>query len=621
MPQISLNAMTGVPNYQTMRVKGHVKKQALHLLADCGSTHNFLDLHDARRLRCNMSKTCLLQVSVANGQVMSSIYECKNFKWSIQGQEFETDVMILPLGGCEIVLGIQWLATLGTIQFDFKNLERKMGGSLSQMGVEISSMALCVCPVTLMQISHDHTIPLLPHTPPINIRPYKHPPNQKDAIELMVKDILEAGAIRNSQNYRMLNKYTMKDKFPILVIEELLDELHGAKVFSKLELRSGYHQIRMNNDDIHKTTFMTHEGHYEFLHTLFAKESKCTFAASQVKYLGHIINAKGVSTDPAKIQAMESWPTPQTVKQLRGFLGHDPNTRLPDFQKTFVVETDASRVGIGAVLQQEGHPIAYLSKTLEPKHQARSTYEKELTTPFQTKWLPKLLGFDYEISYNKGTENIVADALSRLNSDSELNAMVLSTVTSDLLSKIKTGYGQDTSPQKIIQQLREGTSANNKYQWERNILKRKGKLVVGSDEQLRATIVQHYHADATDLAAHPGLLQPLPIPERIWSDISMDFIVGLPRSQGKTVIFVVVDRLSKYAHFVALSHPYTASFVAQAFLDSVYKLHGLPDSIVSDRDSVFMSHFWQSLFKILKVELKMSTAYHPQTDGQTEAVS
>ncbi|GKA68223.1 retrotransposable element Tf2 [Tanacetum coccineum] len=244
-----------------------------------------------------------------------------------------------------------------------------------------------------------------------------------------------------------------------------------------------------------------------------------------------------------------------------------------------------------------------------------------LTTPFQTKWLPKLLGFDYEISYNKGTENIVADALSRLNSDSELNAMVLSTVTSDLLSKIKTGYGQDTSPQKIIQQLREGTSANNKYQWERNILKRKGKLVVGSDEQLRATIVQHYHADATDLAAHPGLLQPLPIPERIWSDISMDFIVGLPRSQGKTVIFVVVDRLSKYAHFVALSHPYTASSVAQAFLDSVYKLHGLPDSIVSDRDSVFMSHFWQSLFKILKVELKMSTAYHPQTDGQTEAVN
>ncbi|GJW26685.1 retrotransposon-related protein, partial [Tanacetum coccineum] len=333
--------------------------------------------------------------------------------------------------------------------------------------------------------------------------------------------------------------------------------------------------------------------------------------------------------------------------------------------------TDASGVGIGVVLQQEGHPIAYLSKTLAPKHQALSTYEKEflavlmalekwrgylldrhfkiktdhfslkyllnqrLTTHFQTKWLPKLLGFDYEISYNKGTKNIVVDILSRLNSGSKLNAMVLSAITSDLLQNIKSSYGQD--------------------------IFLKGKLVVGSDEQLKATIVQYYHADAVgghsginvtdhkvrslfywkglhktvkkcvmecdvcqrnkaDLAGYPGLLQPLPIPERIWSDISMDFIVGLPKSQGKTIIFMVVDRLSKYAHFVAPSHPYTAS-VAQAFLDSVYKLHGLPDSIISDRDSVFMSYFWQSLFKILKVELKMSTAYHPQTDGQTKVVN
>ncbi|GJU82321.1 retrotransposable element Tf2 [Tanacetum coccineum] len=101
----------------------------------------------------------------------------------------------------------------------------------------------------------------------------------------------------------------------------------------------------------------------------------------------------------------------------------------------------------------------------------------------------------------------------------------------------------------------------------------------------------------------------------------MDFIMGLPKSQGKSVIFVVVDRLSKYSHFMAMSHPYATSSVAQALLDSVYKLHGLPNSIVSDRDSVFLSHFWQSLFKILMVESKMSTAYHPQTDGQTEVVN
>ncbi|GJX94927.1 ty3-gypsy retrotransposon protein, partial [Tanacetum coccineum] len=329
------------------------------------------------------------------------------------------------------------------------------------------------------QRSHDHQISLMTNTPPISVRPYKHPPNQKDAIELMVKELLELGVIRASQ--KQLNKCTMKDKFLIPVIEELIDELNGSAVFSKLDLRSGYHQIRMCEADICKTAFTTHEGHYEFLvmpfgltnasstfqslmnkmfkpfprkfvlvffddilihsrnkeehckhlalvlqvmhdNALFAKKSKCSFAVSQVEYLGHIISAQGVSTYLAKIKAMQKWPTPTTIKQLRGFLGL----------------------------------TAYISKTLAAKHQSLSTYEKEflavvpalekwkgylldrhakirtdhfnlkyllnqkLTTPFQIKWLPKLLGYDYEILYKKGNENVVADALSRVNQSGEL---------------------------------------------------------------------------------------------------------------------------------------------------------------------------------------------------------
>lgn len=877
-PYISLNALAGINAYQTMRVKGYVGKQIVHILIDSGSTHNFLDLATAKRLGCRMFGTNPLQVAVPGGHKLVSNYECKQFQWVLQGHTYATDVMVIPLGGCDMVLGVQWLATLGNIQWNFKDLtmmfeqgrkkvmlrgsqnsivqwlpSKQLEKASKHENAELCSMMLYVYPNALFNMnasnnsvevksmldkyedvfamptalppkrSHDHKIPLIAGANPVNIRPYRHPPNQKDAIELMVKELLDAGVIRASHSpfsspivmvkkkdgswrmcvdYRQLNKSTVKDKFPIPVIEELIDELQGAQVFSKLDLRSGYHQIRMCDEDISKTAFKTHEGHYEFLvmpfgltnapstfqslmnevfkpflrqfvlvffddiliyskdltthlqhlelvlqvmrkNQLLAKASKCSFAVPQVEYLGHIITANGVATDPAKIKAMKEWPIPHNIKQLRGFLGltgyyrrfvqgyamvsqpltnllkknsfkwstqaqlafehlkeamiSAPVLRLPNFDKEFVVETDASGTGIGAVLQQEGHPIAYLSKSLSLRHQALSTYEKEfmavvfalekwrgylldrhfkiktdhfslkylldqrMTTPFQVKWLPKLLGFDYEISYKKGAENVVADALSRVPSGVELNA-ILTTMTSDMFTQVQNSWKDDIDVQQLIVKLDNKTYGSDKYEWKNDQLRRKGKLVVGQDAALRVQLIQHFHADPVgghsgvlvtlkkletvlywkgmrkqvkqwvrdcdicqrykpDLSAYPGLLQPLPIPTQVWQEISMDFIVGLPMSKGKTIIMVVVDRLSKYAHFFPLSHPYSASQVAQVFLDNIYKLHGLPKSIVSDRDRVFLSHFWTSLFKLLKVTLKMSTAYHPQTDGQTEVVN
>ncbi|GJW71026.1 putative mitochondrial protein [Tanacetum coccineum] len=220
-------------------------------------------------------------------------------------------------------------------------------------------------------------------------RPYKHPPNQKVVVEAIVKELMEFRVIRDSQSpysspivmvkkndgtwrmyvdYRQLNMYIVKDKFPILVVEELLDKLKGAHFFSKLDFRSGYHQIRMHEDDIEKTTFRTHEGQYEFLvipfgltnapstfqslmntvfkpflrhftfvffddilvysatleahlqhlklilqairqNSLYVKMSKCLFATKQVEYLGHIISGNGISIDPSKIKAMQNCPT------------------------------------------------------------------------------------------------------------------------------------------------------------------------------------------------------------------------------------------------------------------------------------------------------------------------
>ncbi|GKC44291.1 putative mitochondrial protein, partial [Tanacetum coccineum] len=455
--------------------------------------------------------------------------------------------------------------------------------------------------------SLDHKIPLKEGVTAVNIRPYRYPPTPKDTIEAMVKELLDTKVIRPSNSpfsspivmvkkkdgswrmsidYRQLNKQTIKEKFPIHVIEELIDDLYGSKVFSKLDLRPEYHQIRMNEEDIYKTTFKTHDGHYEFLVMPFGlTNALSTFQALMnnifrpffeeihfgVEYLGHIISETRVATDPNKIKAMLEWPLPTNVKQLRGFLGltgyyrkfvkgyaevAQPLTNLLK-KGEFIIETDASGFKVGAVLQQNGYPIAYLSKSLAPKHHSLSAYEKELLA--------------------------VILALQRWRS--KLCQMLISIDSNELIDDVKSTWATDSKLKFMIEGLQQGLLHGSKYTWSANELKRKVKLVVGNDEAIRLQLIAHFHSSVvdghSDLVAYPELSQPLPISDQVWQDISIDFIEALLVSQGTIVIMVVVDTLSKYAHFIALSHPFSAAQVAQAFLDNVYKLHGMPSTIVN----------------------------------------
>ncbi|KAL5698643.1 hypothetical protein ACHQM5_029654 [Ranunculus cassubicifolius] len=665
----------------------------------------------------------------------------------------------------------------------------------------------------------DHVIKLKEGSEAISIRPYRYPHIQKTEIEKQITDMLATGIIQPSQSpftspvilirkkdhtwrlcvdYRQLNYITVKNQFPIPIIEELLDELKGATVFSKLDLRAGYHQIRVAAADIHKTAFSTHLGHYEFLvmpfgltnapatfqclmnsvfqqhirkfilvffddiliyspsmathvchlqqtfsllqqHQLKLKRSKCQFAQPQLEYLGHIISSKGVSADPLKLEGISNWPIPKNVKSLRGFLGltgyyrrfvknygilakpltqllqkgqfqwqaaaqtsfealkmaltQIPTLALPDFSKPFIIETDACQTGIGAVLLQDQQPLAFLSKALPPTKMGLSTYEKELwaiiyaitkwryylfgrhfvirtdhqslkylldqriTTLLQQKWLTKLLGYDYEIIYKKGNQNIPADALSRAF---ECNA--ISVLQPEWLNELAQSWEHDKFAQDTIAKLIISPSCMPDYSWTHNVLRFKGKLFVGSSGTLRRQIWEQLHASASgghsgvratlhriqsyffwprlraditfwnsacevcqqnksEHTLSPGLLQPLSIPTLPWHDISMDFIEGLPVSENKNAIWVVVDRLSKYSHFIPLRHPFSAESLAKIFVENIFKLHGMPQSIVSDRGSVFLSKFWAKLFELLDTKLLYSTAYHPQSDGQTERVN
>ena len=132
-------------------------------------------------------------------------------------------------------------------------------------------------------------------------------------------------------------------------------------------------------------------------------------------------------------------------------------------------------------------------------------------------------------------------------------------------------------------------------------------------------VCQQAKADCSQLA---GLLQPLPMPNHAWKVISLDFIEGLPLSGGSNnCIFVVVDCFSKYACFLSLKNPFTTVDVAKVFLAQAYKLHGMPAAMVSDRDRFFTSSPWNELFKLAKVDLHMSSAYHPQSNRQIERVN
>ncbi|XP_061364313.1 uncharacterized protein LOC133307778 [Gastrolobium bilobum] len=581
------------------------------------------------------------------GRLVSVLVDCSSSHCFIQKRLVEAE-----LANLGVILGISWLSALGRVIHDYAEISMKFMSKDGRLPQGLPPPRGC-----------DHAIHLVEGAKPVNVRPYRYTHHQKGKIEKQVSELLALGFIKESRSpfsspvllvkkqdnswrmcidYRALNIITIKDRFPIPTIDELLDELKGAKVFSKLDLQSGYHQILLVPEKTSKTAFRTHEGHYEFLVMSFGltiapstfqaamnhmfrpylrrfiivffddiliysgsikehykhltvtlsylqenqfmvKLSKCGFALAGIDYLGHLVSGVGVKADPKKIFVMIQWPQPKNVKQLRGFTSLKGYYRrfirnyaaiaspltdmlksesfhssgeakksfedlkeimsrtlvmiLPDFTKPFIVETNALSLGIRDVLQQQNRLIAFFSKKLGPRKHVASTYVKELyaVTEAVKKWHHYLLGSKFFIPTDHRSS---------------------STKRFRWLSK-------------------------NKYACK----------FMGFDFTIE------YKPDSANIVADSlSRCMEDEQTERVFEDLSMEFITGLPNSKGFNVILVLVDHLTKFAHFGALAHPYTVEKVASLFFEMVVELHG-------------------------GTTLRTSTAYHPQSDGQTEVTN
>ncbi|GJS46432.1 retrotransposable element Tf2 [Tanacetum coccineum] len=520
MVEVSLNSVMGFTSPHIMKIRGIIGDEEVVVLIDSGATHNFLSKRVLKELGLLVTGGGSISVMLGNENFDKSEGICKGVLIIFPELQILKDFYPLDLGSTYVILGIKWVMIKGD-----PGLCRSM--------VSYKALLRGLPP----HHDHEHAIVLKEGTTPISVRPYRYPYAHKYEIEKLVKEMLEARVIQPSLSpfsspvllvkkkdgswrfcvdYKALNKATVLDKFPKPIIDELLDELHGATIFSKLDLKSG-----------------------------------------------KFVKGYGKST-PALTEQLKkdnfSWSeeATQSFKALKDAMTRVPVLALPDFDKEFVVESDASEKGVGAVLMQEGRPVAYFSQVLGTRVRLKSVYERELMAIVLAiqKWRPYLVGG---------------------------HAGVLKTYQRMAMELYWVGMRKDVA--KMVSEC--VICQRNKY----------STLVPG------------------------GLLQPLELSEKARDEVTMDFIDGLPRSEGYTVIIVVVDRLSMYAHFIPLWHPYTTITVAAAFLREVIRLHGVPLSMVTDRDKVFMSNFKKEVFKLQGIKLKRSTAYHPQTDGQTEVVN
>nr|GEV73918.1 retrotransposon protein, putative, Ty3-gypsy subclass [Tanacetum cinerariifolium] len=546
-------------------------------------------------------------------------------------------------------------------------------------------------------------IELVPGAAPVACAPYRLAPSEIKELAKQLQELSDKGFIRPSSS----------------PIDDLSDQLQGSSVYSKIDLRSGYHQLRVREKDIPITTFKTRYGHYEFQvmpfgqtnapavfmdlmnrvcrpfldkfvivfiddiliysknkeeheehlriilellqkEKLYAMFSKCKFWLDSLKFLDHMINSQGVHVDPAKVEAIKSWTalkSPTEVRQFLGLAGYyqrfiegfsliaKPLTKLSQKNKTyewgeeeeeafqllkdklcsapilalpegfedFVVYCDASLKGYEAVLMQ-GEKANVLADALSRKEREKPlrvrslvlTNHKDLTQQIleaQVEFLKE--GNVQKEDFGRMQKQIFKIRTNGIRYHDKRIWLPLHGGLRDLIihESHKSKYSIHPGSTKMYQDLR-------KLYWWPNM---KADIATYVGQCLTCAKVKAKHLKPS------GLMQQPEIPKWKWENVTMDFMTGLPRTpSGYDSIWVIVDRLTKSAYFCPKKKTESIEKLDELYLKEIMCKHGVPVSVISDRDSLFTSRFWVSLQKALGTQLDLSTAYHPETDGQSE---